>query len=78
MLKDIINSLSDTEIVVIAEEMSNKNVPLEYVIRQLIAKSSNNESLSTENETEILETLSLELSKRLNESNTKVSESKSE
>lgn len=71
MIQDIIKSLSDTEIVVIAQELSNNEVPLEYVIKQLIAKSNHNEVLSTEDEVVILETLSLELAQRLNDSHLK-------
>lgn len=66
MIRDIIKALSDTELMVIADELS-KDVPLEYVIRQLISKSNNGEQISTDDEKEILEELAFELSKRLDD-----------
>ena len=64
MIEKTIKSLSDTEIMVIAEELSNKEVPFDYITKQL---GENN----TYTKLEILEVISLDLSKRLSDLNSR-------
>lgn len=63
MLKDIIKSLSDTEIVAISNELST-GVDLEGILEQLNGKS-NDIKLSSLDSTELSNTLLIELSERL-------------
>jgi hypothetical protein len=45
MISNILKSLSDTEIMAIAEQLSNENCDDQMVYKQLIAKGNNGESL---------------------------------
>jgi hypothetical protein len=63
MLKDIIKSLSDTEIVAISTELAT-GVDLEGILSQLNGKS-NDFNLKSLNSTELSNILLIELSERL-------------
>lgn len=43
MIKEILKSLSDTEIMVIAQELANVDIDEDMVYRQLISKANNGE-----------------------------------
>ena len=63
MLKDIIKSLSDTEIVAISNELAT-GVDLDGILEQLNGKS-NDAKLNTLDSTELSNILLIELSERL-------------
>jgi hypothetical protein len=45
MIKEILNTLSDTEIMSIAEQLSNEEISEQMIYKQIISKSNNNNTL---------------------------------
>mgnify|MGYP000866134771 CR=1 FL=1 len=65
-ISNILRTLSDTELIVLAEEINNPNVQMDVILSQLSSKSNvSNEDLSKMPTSWLSESLSYELSLRL-------------
>lgn len=64
MIKDILKTLSDTELTAVAYELNNPKISNEQIFRQLIAKSNDETTIKTSTEELVCE-VAFELANRL-------------
>jgi len=69
MLKDILHSLSDTELIVISNEIINPAISNFSIYNQLISKSNDDTTINTDDFTKLPNLVINELANRLLDSN---------